>query len=75
MGLTTHERFLAVQDAVVQLKEALAGVGVVLPSVGMDQVSAAGAYGLPLIDLGRCNLDTALRLTAVLHERARPVTP
>jgi hypothetical protein len=71
MVLQAHERFQAVQEAITQLREALDGVGVVLPSLGMDQVSAAGAYGLPLIDLGRCNLDTAMRLAAVLHERSQ----
>ncbi|QES48883.1 hypothetical protein DEJ50_14710 [Streptomyces venezuelae] len=69
MVLTPNERVQAAEEAVVQLKTALDGVGVVFPSLGVDQVSAAGTYGLPLVDLGRCNLDTALRLAAVLHER------
>lgn len=72
MVLTSKERMLAAEGAVRELREALDGVGVVFPSLGVDVVSAAGTYGLPLVDLGRCNLDTALRLAAVLHERARP---
>ncbi|MEU8775080.1 hypothetical protein [Streptomyces sp. NPDC048606] len=72
MVLTPKERIRAAEEAVGQLKEALDGVGVVFPSLGVDGVSAAGTYGLPLVDLGRCNLDTALRLAAVLHERACP---
>ncbi|MEU9145292.1 hypothetical protein [Streptomyces sp. NPDC048349] len=71
MVMTAKERLLAAEEAVRQLKGALAGAGVVFPSLGVDQVSAAGSYGLPLVDLGRCNVDTALRLAAVLHERAR----
>lgn len=71
MVLTPKERMVAAEEAVQQLKESLAGVGVLFPSLGVDVVSAAGTYGLPLVDLGRCNLDTALRLAAVLYERAR----
>ncbi|MGP3687677.1 hypothetical protein ACTVZO_23815 [Streptomyces sp. IBSNAI002] len=71
MVMTAKERMLAVEEAVRQLKGALDGVGVVFPSLGVEQVSAAGTYGLPLVDLGRCNVDTALRLAAVLHERGR----
>ncbi|MCX5198697.1 hypothetical protein OOK31_33240 [Streptomyces sp. NBC_00249] len=70
MVLSPKERVQAAEEAVRELKECLAGVGVVFPSLGVDVVSAAGSYGLPLVDLGRCNLDTALRLAAVLHERA-----
>ncbi|MEU7552345.1 hypothetical protein AB0B01_08270 [Streptomyces sp. NPDC044571] len=72
MVLTPKERLRAAEEAVGQLRDALGGVGVVLPSLGVDVVSAAGTYGLPLVELGRCNLDTALRLAAVLHERAHP---
>ncbi|MFE6836374.1 MULTISPECIES: hypothetical protein [unclassified Streptomyces] len=70
MVLTPTERVQAAEEAVRELKEALGGVGVVFPSLDVERVSAAGSYGLPLVDLGRCNLDTALRLAAVLHERA-----
>ncbi|MER7465705.1 hypothetical protein [Streptomyces sp. NPDC097981] len=72
MVLTAKERMQAAEEAVRQLRESLAGVGVTLPSLDVDGVSAAGTYGLPLIDLGRCNLTTALRLAVILHERARP---
>ncbi|MEU3915732.1 hypothetical protein [Streptomyces sp. NPDC029721] len=70
MVLTPQERMRAAEEAVRQLRESLEGVGVTFPSLDVDGVSAAGTYGLPLVDLGRCNLDTALRLAAVLHERA-----
>ncbi len=72
MVLSPKERMHAAEEVVGQLRDALSGVGVVFPSLGVDPVSAAGTYGLPLVELGRCNLDTALRLAAVLHERARP---
>ncbi|WP_405921532.1 hypothetical protein [Streptomyces sp. NBC_00122] len=72
MVLTPQERTQAAEEAVRRLRESLAGVGVLFPSLGVERVSAAGTYGLPLVDLGRCNLDTALRLAAVLHERANP---
>ncbi|MEW2588260.1 hypothetical protein [Streptomyces virginiae] len=72
MVLTPAERIRAAEEAVRELKEALDRVGVVFPSLDVERVSAAGTYGLPLVDLGRCNLDTALRLAAVLHERAHP---
>ncbi|MER6445689.1 hypothetical protein DEJ51_14665 [Streptomyces venezuelae] len=70
MVLSPQERMEAAEEAVRQLRESLAAVGVLFPSLGVERVSAAGTYGLPLVDLGRCNLDTALRLAAVLHERA-----
>ncbi|MCX4959792.1 hypothetical protein [Streptomyces virginiae] len=70
MVLSPQERLQAAEEAVQQLRESLAGVGVLFPSLDVERVSAAGTYGLPLVDLGRCNLDTALRLAAVLHERA-----
>ncbi|MFD7625756.1 hypothetical protein ACFV7Q_06845 [Streptomyces sp. NPDC059851] len=72
MLLSPQGRMQAAEEAVAQLREALDGVGVVLPSLGVDVVSAAGTYGLPLVELGRCNLDTALRLAAVLHGKAHP---
>lgn len=46
---------------------ALAGAGIVLPSVRIDPVSCAYDVPRPLIELGRCNLDTARRLVAVLR--------
>ncbi|ARF74233.1 hypothetical protein B7C62_19815 [Kitasatospora albolonga] len=57
------------EDAVARLKEGLAGVGVTLPSLRVDPVSCAGNEPTPLVDLGRCNIDTALRLCEVLAEK------
>ncbi|MFE7480631.1 hypothetical protein [Streptomyces sp. NPDC057552] len=57
------------EDAVARLKEGLAKVGVTLPSLRVDPVSCAGNEPTPLVDLGRCNIDTALRLCEVLAEK------
>lgn len=63
------DRVRTAEDAVVRLKEGLAGLGVSLPSLRVDPVSCAGNEPTPLVDLGRCNIDTALRLCEVLAER------
>ncbi len=44
-------------------------MGVVLPSLGLDLVTVAGDVPCPLVELGRCNLDTAERLAAALEAR------
>ncbi|MER6558494.1 hypothetical protein ABT300_12215 [Streptomyces sp. NPDC001027] len=56
-----------VQEAVEQLRAALGGAGIVLPSLRIDPVS--GAHGDPyaLVDLGRCNLVVASRVAAALR--------
>ncbi|WP_274559939.1 hypothetical protein [Streptomyces spiramyceticus] len=71
MAMTANERLRAVEDAVGQLRTELGAAGVALPSLRVDPVSSAGNEPYPLVDLGRCNLDTALRLVAVLHEVRR----
>ncbi|MFF8617252.1 hypothetical protein [Streptomyces sp. NPDC015350] len=66
----TENRVRAAEDAVARLKESFSGVGITLPSLRIDPVTCAGTEpGAPLVDLGRCNLDTALRLSAVLEAR------
>ncbi|WP_030791643.1 hypothetical protein [Streptomyces sp. NRRL S-920] len=67
MALTAEERMRAAEEAVRQLRAVLKEVGVTLPSLRMDPMSAADEGALPLVELGRCNLDTALRLVAVLE--------
>ncbi|MFI6055823.1 hypothetical protein ACIBCO_37820 [Streptomyces violascens] len=66
MALTAVERVRATEAAVEQLREELARAGVVLPSLRIDPLTCAGHVLFPLVDLGRCNLDMALRLVAVL---------
>ncbi|MFF3731413.1 hypothetical protein ACFYXM_14115 [Streptomyces sp. NPDC002476] len=61
----------AAEDAVARLKEGFSGVGITLPSLRVDPVSCAGSDPTPLVELGRCNLDTALRLSVVLEAQER----
>ncbi|MGW1224157.1 hypothetical protein [Streptomyces sp. NPDC001478] len=76
--MTTTERRKAVagtvrtaEELVARLKGGFAGVGVVLPSLRVDPVSYAVEEPVPLVDLGRCNLDTALRLSEALEGLGR----
>ncbi|MDX3385098.1 hypothetical protein PV682_27000 [Streptomyces niveiscabiei] len=62
-----------IDEACTRLRNALEGVGITLPSLAVDQVSATHrdpAYHL--LDLGRCNVDTATRLTAALTRAGAP---
>ncbi|MFJ8075571.1 hypothetical protein ACIQ7Q_16925 [Streptomyces sp. NPDC096176] len=61
------ERLRTAEEVVAQLRAGLEVVSVTLPSLRVDVVSLAGEAPYPLIDLGRCDLDTALRLAAVLQ--------
>ena len=72
--MTTTERRKAAagrvreaEELVARLRGGFAGVGVVLPSLRVDPVSFAGDDPVVLLDLGRCNLDTAVRLSQVLE--------
>ncbi|OXS32889.1 hypothetical protein [Streptomyces sp. XY006] len=60
------------EEIVESLRDALAGVGVVLPSLRVDPVTAASGEPFALVDLGRCNVRTAEQLTEVL--RSLPVS-
>ncbi|MFJ8645852.1 hypothetical protein ACIRNI_06990 [Streptomyces sp. NPDC093546] len=71
MELRSAERLRAAEEVVDQLRSELRGLGVVLPSLGVDPVTASSEAPYPLVDLGRCNLDAAMRLVAVLHEVRR----
>ncbi|MBT2364783.1 hypothetical protein J7E88_05480 [Streptomyces sp. ISL-10] len=68
MGLVrSAERLRAAEEVIDQLRHGLDVVSVTLPSLRVDVVSLASEMPYPLVDLGRCNLDTALRLAAVLQ--------
>ncbi|MEU7278931.1 hypothetical protein AB0A69_09170 [Streptomyces sp. NPDC045431] len=71
MELRPMERLRAAEEVVDQLRSELKELGLVLPSLGVDPVTASSEAPYPLVDLGRCNLDTAMRLVAVLHEVRR----
>ncbi|MEV6114981.1 hypothetical protein AB0L59_21305 [Streptomyces sp. NPDC052109] len=55
------------EEAVERLREALRGVGIVLPSLRIDPVTGAHGHPYALVDLGRCNLGVASRLAAALR--------
>lgn len=63
-------RVRAAEDAAARLRAGLAGVGVKLPSLRIDPVSCASNEPTPLVDLGRCSVETALRLSAQLEAKA-----
>ncbi|WAX80164.1 hypothetical protein [Streptomyces sp. KMM 9044] len=59
------------EDVVKELRALLAKTGVVLPSLGSDPVSLAREATCPLVELGRCSVETARRLAAVMAVAAR----
>ncbi|MFJ8697396.1 hypothetical protein, partial [Streptomyces roseolilacinus] len=61
------ERLRATEEAVARLRGELLKIGVVLPSLRVDPVTVASEAPYPLVELGRCNLDTAVRLAAALE--------
>ncbi|MEV1009666.1 hypothetical protein [Streptomyces sp. NPDC049881] len=65
------EAFAAATSAVDDLQDALARVEIVLPSLGVDLVTATSPlHARPLIELGRCTIETAQALAAVLRGAA-----
>ncbi|MFD7611016.1 hypothetical protein [Streptomyces sp. NPDC059828] len=50
-----------------ELADALKAAGVTLPSLRLDPCAYCDTTPLVLIDLGRCNVDTARALTAALR--------
>ncbi|MCX5397842.1 hypothetical protein [Streptomyces sp. NBC_00102] len=61
------------EEVVARLKTGLAGVGATLPSLRIDLVSCAGDATAPLVDLGRCTVETALRLSEALERMKREI--
>ncbi|MER0481800.1 hypothetical protein ABR737_26270 [Streptomyces sp. Edi2] len=59
------------EAACAELAAVLKRTGIVLPSLGVDPVSYGYAQPRPLIELGRCNLETTHRLIALLDRAAR----
>ncbi|MFI6102854.1 hypothetical protein [Streptomyces sp. NPDC051310] len=54
------------KEAVAELRAALERVGIKLPSLGLDPVTCVAEPPRPLVELGRCTVETARRLAAVL---------
>ncbi|NJQ03610.1 hypothetical protein [Streptomyces zingiberis] len=68
-GAETVDALSAATQAADDLRDALAAVGITLPSLGADLVSCTSAWcPRPLVELGRCNLLTARALTAALRK-------
>ncbi|MCX4700892.1 hypothetical protein OG252_33720 [Streptomyces sp. NBC_01352] len=55
------------EETVKELRSALLMAGITLPSLGLDPVSLAREAPCPLVELGRCSVETAQRLAAVLR--------
>lgn len=67
----TQERIAEAEAARDELAAALKGTGIVLPSLCVDPVSYSYERPRPLVELGRCNLETARQLIAVLKGAVR----
>jgi hypothetical protein len=67
MGMTSSNRVRPTEEIVAELRAALTGVGVVLPSLRVDPLTGVGDEPFALVALGRCNVGTAQKLTAVLR--------
>ncbi|MGW0764369.1 hypothetical protein [Streptomyces sp. NPDC002676] len=54
------------EETLTELRAALEKAGITLPSLGLDPVSLAREAPCPLVELGRCSVETARRLAAAL---------
>ncbi|WP_225836916.1 hypothetical protein [Streptomyces sp. NK08204] len=54
------------EETLRELRSVLERAGIVLPSLGLDPVSLAREAPCPLVELGRCSVETARRLTSAL---------
>lgn len=54
------------EEAVNKLRTALERSGITLPSLRLELASYVRDTPCPLVELGRCNIDTVRRLAAVL---------
>lgn len=55
------------EEAVKELRAALKDAGITLPTLRLDLQSIAREAPRPLIELGRCNVETAARIAAALR--------
>jgi hypothetical protein len=69
---TAAERIREAEEVRDALGAALFQAGVVLPSLRLDPCAYAEQKPRPMVDLGRCNLQTARDLTAALQGRRKP---
>ncbi|MFE5595510.1 hypothetical protein [Streptomyces sp. NPDC056549] len=66
---TTTGALGTAQEAVAELREALARAGITLPSLGIDVVTLAAEPPRPLVELGCCTVETARLLAAAVLPR------
>ncbi|MFB7451626.1 MULTISPECIES: hypothetical protein [unclassified Streptomyces] len=66
---TTTGAIGTAQEAVAELREALARAGITLPSLGLDVVTLAAEPPRPLVELGCCTVETARLLAAAVLPR------
>ncbi|WP_406729829.1 hypothetical protein WJ438_27655 [Streptomyces sp. GD-15H] len=59
------------EEVVKELRALLAKTGITLPSLGLDPVGLAREAPCPLVDLGRCSVETARRIAAAMAVAAR----
>ncbi|GGX12040.1 hypothetical protein GCM10010321_28130 [Streptomyces chartreusis] len=55
------------EEVVKELRAALEKAGITLPTLRIDPASLAREAPCPLVELGRCSVETARRLVAVLR--------
>ncbi|WP_223291161.1 hypothetical protein [Streptomyces avicenniae] len=67
MSTDDNARRLDVLVAIEELKAALAAHNITLPSLGIDAMTFLGSVAPPLVELGRCNPETARKLTEALR--------
>jgi hypothetical protein len=65
--LTPAEKLKAAEQVCADLNTALQAMGITLPSLWVEPIGYADRNPAPLIELGRCNLETARKLIAVLQ--------
>ncbi len=64
------ERVMDAELAREELRAALKGAGITLPSLSLDGVSLAGDCPRPLVSLGRCTPELARRIAEALRKAA-----
>jgi hypothetical protein len=64
------EKIRAAEELRDELREALAAVGIKLPSLGIEALGYADPDPFLLMELGRCNLVTARALLDVVRDAA-----
>ncbi|MFF9782178.1 hypothetical protein [Streptomyces nigrescens] len=61
-------RIREAEQARDELRAALKGVDITLPSLALDGVSLVGDFPRPLVDLGRCTPELARRLAEAVRK-------